>query len=733
MYKKKYLKYKLKYLETKKQLGGLSCKFNKINEDVNAKKIFSTTLFFRGKMNDNVSYRFKEYMFGILRSADNVIRNFKDYNIRLYTANIVNDNILNKAKNLINGFKNEKWEYDFINNKLPMHNHKTYEEIFIMFIANCLLSKCIQIYTYDCTNKNKDMSTIGTLGTVVRFLPFFLKEDEDLEEIHIRDADQTFGYSGDYYLIQFWKDLGLNAYGVSIYKADHHIYYIKKNSITIDNFIDKYMPTYALCGGKPIKEFKRDNLVELYKNVMELCKIKFKPDEKELCEYGIDEIFAGSYLYQFIKNSYINFSLTLGGKIFIMKMGEWGDKNIDDLLTLFGINPLLYKFAYLSYKKNNLNKFMEEIKEYNFNVNVENMINALKHIGFDFDIDEIQIELDKFYTSILNDVNLFKENKIETFNEFFLKKIYKRFYYDISYETDIVKYDIKDIKNINFLIFMFKYFILNFTKDYTKNYSYGDVIIPTILMVEKDKININIDNEYYTIHKIFKSRHNTFLSEDRNKKKYIIKISEEKLYENNDNNESIARFNKLDLEEIQKLIVFYMSNNKYYYVYNFIEGKTLDEELKKGIDYNKFKNICIQILDIIIKLKNHGLSYIDITENNIIINKNKVYFIDNELMMSYGLVIKKIGLYINIVGTEIDHYDNMSRVKSERIDEELKDERFDLASFGNVLNNMLKKSQYPHKAELEKYIEDNLLSIRLNSVIKRAEDIKSDLEKMFNK
>ena len=280
---------------------------------------------------------------------------------------------------------------------------------------------------------------------------------------------------------------------------------------------------------------------------------------------------------------------------------------------------------------------------------------------------------------------------------------------------------------------MFKYFILNFTKDYTKNYSYGDVIIPTILMVEKDKININIDNEYYTIHKIFKSRHNTFLSEDRNKKKYIIKISEEKLYENNDNNESIARFNKLDLEEIQKLIVFYMSNNKYYYVYNFIEGNTLDEELKKGIDYNKFKNICIQILDIIIKLKNHGLSYIDITENNIIINKNKVYFIDNELMMSYGLVIKKIGLYINIVGTEIDHYDNMSRVKSERIDEELKDERFDLASFGNVLNNMLKKSQYPHKAELEKYIEDNLLSIRLNSVIKRAEDIKSDLEKMFNK
>lgn len=746
MYKRKYLKYKSKYLEAKKQLGGLlHCSFTKFNNDIETKKIFSITLFFRGNINDNIEEKFVSYIIGILRSIDNVIHNFKDYKIRLYTAGIIDNVDQELVTALVNKFQNEVWSYNLTKKDELNPNNGTYKEVFIKFIANCLLSKYVQIYIYDCNDEDKNnkvnMSLIGLFGAIVRYLPFFLKEDKSLDEIHIRDADQTFGDRIDYYLIQTWKDLTVDNYGLSIYCPKHHDLYIERHNIHLDNFLDKYMPTYALCGGKPIKKFQdnyNENLKVLYDEAMKLCMMneEFNYGNEKKCTYGVDEIFAGSYLYQYMKNSYINFSLQrVFNTIFNFYITE--EYDIKLLSLLFGLDYILFKCSFIAYKINKIETFLSNIEKFiseSDRKNIGPIINACIKCGFNSEI----IKINKLYADILSSFK-FSTNKIAILNEILIIPYYEKIIIekkigsvDINSKYPTIELNINMIKDIEFLSFIFKYSRLDMEKFLIRYYETNVKELINILYIDTDnRMMINIDSQQYNIFHIFKSRHITLLSRSIfDDMKYLIKISDKQLYINNDFNVDIGKYISDDLK-IQKLYKFVEINSYYCYMYDFIEGKTLNDILKtEHINYNMFKDICMQLLDIIITLKKYKLAYMDINENNIIINNGNIYLIDNELMIKYGSSVKELGLYINIEGIDTRGYD-FNRETVEQYNILIEDERFDLFSFGKVLINIIEKNNnYPYKNDIINYINDNILP---TTGEKTAEFIKEGLNNIFNK
>src|SRR3989304_1232255 len=329
-------------------IGELICKFTDKTAEIisldklkNIKKVFITVFFVRPTqdLHEIDNSRFMEYLEGLLFSAHNVKENFpppNEYKIRLYTTN-----------RLLEFFDMSelKKEAKSLKTKLPVWNFsymKSTKELTLVlsdelidnlrkFMLNILLCEIIELYLYDCA----EFTDKGTFGTVMRYVPFFSKDDESLEEIHVRDLDQTFGNVVDKFWIDFWKQSNVDNYSLGLYYATHLVKYkplVPKG--------ESFMPSLALSGGKPIKGLDESERKNFFNEIEKLCDLDIV---KNNCGYGVDEVFNSHVLYKHLSKSYISFNIQKFGK----KEISTDKKASEQLKTLCSFSDLSLEYIYL--------------------------------------------------------------------------------------------------------------------------------------------------------------------------------------------------------------------------------------------------------------------------------------------------------------------------------------------------------------------------------------------------
>lgn len=117
------------------------------------------------------------------------------------------------------------------------------------------------------------------------------------------------------------------------------------------------------------------------------------------------------------------------------------------------------------------------------------------------------------------------------------------------------------------------------------------------------------------------------LIKDKNNNKYVMK----KILNDNDNEFNICKIiNSFE----NKYLVKYIESIENNIIYEYFEGKTLDE-LRFDLNDDQILLVLNQILDFLIILKNKGYCYYDLSLNNIIVDKDF-----NIKVIDYGSIFK---------------------------------------------------------------------------------------------
>lgn len=741
----KYIKYKKKYLDYKEKLqygGILECNIKKMMDDLydkdinNANKIFSISLYLKNTVNINstIGEKYMKYLKGILTSTQNLILNFgNDYKIRMYTYGF--DSIIGDGKEfkrIINEYrqKNEKWNYNFIQNKkeFQLSPDDTYQKAIFNFLLNVFLSNKVEIYNYECNNvenNNKvDYSIQGTFGTIMRFFPFFMNEDSKLEEIHIRDADQTFANYTDLIMITVWKLLGIDYYFPSVYSPLHHYSFLrinsKKNTEKLIIGVD-YLPTFALSGGKPFKNINNDDIHKIFNGILQICddmknilslksKAKYIKEfeiknesqiskiPNERCGYGADEIFLGYTLFKYMKDSYIvlpifidnfisgqnvvsllnnNYKEILKPNIgvFQLRIDAYNNSKvykIKNFLELIDVNWDIFILIFILLTKNeiynDLNKILVMLKS---NTNIEQVEHLSKIFGLTsknipdtsgplFVVDllnnsayqKLKEIYPKTYDTLI--INIFKGMMHSYFNIYFNKIDINQTKIQLQELAQSITFDNNiNVKGYNDFIIAYLLCLIKFSnllKDY-KYYedAFGSIVNKenNLIQFRNNKFIVIFDTMKLEIDKYVECKGLCFITIDDNKKKFFLKIVDGNYFSNiSTPDDQINILTKIStIKNIQKMInlkdVKYNNTSYQYALMEYIAGY-----VNTGIyDIYELKEIVFGLIYLINELKKNKLAFVDIHPNNIIINKNGIFLIDLENIISYGQKINRYGKF----------------------------------------------------------------------------------------
>ncbi|ARF09780.1 hypothetical protein Indivirus_3_29 [Indivirus ILV1] len=279
------------------------------------KKLFTITLF---KILDQSSSKFDQYVYGIEESLNNVLMNFDDYYIRLYTdISILCQSALANLQELLKVLFKKLFDSKRI--ELSIYNCDIY---------------AMEIDKYTCDNNlvvNK--MHISTIGTVFRALPFF---SDDVMECHCRDTDSTFGNKYEKRIIDLWLKHNNPYYLLkSNYRPSHFRYEKSKISFGI---LAAGLGGRRLPGRNTINEnksqltewIKKANIdaiqIRLQKELYDKYKIYnldlFKDSNTpesiinvakkynmniKITNYGVDELFLNEYFFSNISENDIYF------------------------------------------------------------------------------------------------------------------------------------------------------------------------------------------------------------------------------------------------------------------------------------------------------------------------------------------------------------------------------------------------------------------------------------------
>ena len=730
----KYLKYKLKYLNLKKQLGGdekeiflkerglmnnitinndllkNKCKFY-YGDTGEYKKIFSISLFTKQPITKDMKLtrKFYAYTTGIVASLNNVNkvmnRYNKEYIVRLY----INNNIIkNLNKNII-----------MASDQLPfIENMQTHIDQFFSVIMK---KQYLQIVLYDCDSKYD----VGTFGTLIRFLPFF---EDNFDEVHIRDTDSSFGTIMDKYNIDklFNKNSCNIFYTYATYYPKHIEELYNRFPVLIYELLTISAPIASCIGGKSFSKYDIPINKEDLLNKMLMDCIDFKDENNEICGYGIDEIYLTRYIVQiFIEyGKYIDLRCILAD-IF----DSYYDTSEYIELLFSGLGLYSFRKFYFGYdEKDSLVKFNFQIIYVIFYL-----------LTFLSDKNDSQYNIKESYDycaycfEILFDLHLSGEILRKIYSELKIPQVDKSKIIDTIPKT-FMRY-------INYKNYVFK--LLN-------NYMW--IIFPTsnlfnkLFLTDYDKIMINkinelneknnfksffimINNEYYSIKSILK--YDIYLCNKLNSL-YTIK----RIYYTIDKNNRLVNNNKFtnlginDYLNINKKYLDKINNIvklKYYeiinypfkaietiYAYDYIEGETLNKA-SINLTREQFNKIILQALNILIKLNEFKCVYVDIQLENIIYNKvtESIYLIDSELVCTFDRTIIQLGKIIpdiNFSSAIINPYSNAMSLKTintpiEQILNKDQYKSLDIYCFGIVFIEMMKLNKNLFNEKYKKFFD----------------------------
>lgn len=236
-------------------------------------KIFSIAFFY--KANTKKSTKFFAYIAGIIESIANV-------------ENIINKDRSGDNRYGVHVYINQRLLETAELSPITLYTPLSYEEDSVYDMINKLIlflkdREIVNVIVYDC-GKYTDK---GLFGTVTRFFPFFT---DYLEEIHVRDTDSSFGNEFDLACIKQWKNSHKDYYYYASYDPKHITNWASKYNIEKKNYKGIIANSF---GGKIIKV---ENVETFFaENVFGVCDVN--------CEYGIDEVVLGFYMYKYMEKS----------------------------------------------------------------------------------------------------------------------------------------------------------------------------------------------------------------------------------------------------------------------------------------------------------------------------------------------------------------------------------------------------------------------------------------------
>lgn len=180
---------------------------------------------------------------------------------------------------------------------------------------------------------------------------------------------------------------------------------------------------------------------------------------------------------------------------------------------------------------------------------------------------------------------------------------------------------------------------------------------------------------------------NVYLTENSSKEKIILKILNNKYFNDEKKYQSILKQFQMEKEILKQLnydfIPKYIDSTEFCLCLNYIEGRTL-KEIRDELNYEEKLNILIQLSEIVKKLHILKVVHCDIKPENIIYGKGKVYLIDFGATMLVGEKVEYIQGSKNYSAPEIYHefvrypendIYSIACIYNELIEEEKKDYR----------------------------------------------------------
>lgn len=627
-----------------------------------SRKVFSVCLFYVDKdksfekykrerffSESKIQTKFYAYMAGLIQSFDDTILNFPNYEIRLYTNaffieiynELSKDNTMNP--NLIN---------------LPYDSTKTVFEYIYSFMHAVLITYFnVNIHIYNCglyTNK-------GLFSTIIRLFPFF----EDLDEIHIRDTDSSFGNLADLYCINKWKSLGSMYYTVSSYSPDHIEKYIKEHNIVLNK---PSVICNSIGGTSFLKSITNQNYQILINDMFTLC--DSLQSASGSCGYGVDEIYVTIYCQKYITFEDLGIPISTKNSKYptFIKYLHYDDtganicykNNIyEDFCNLFGY------VTFIDNKIANNNSMSDTFLDNNPIV----CMRIISYILF-YEIKKYMIDDSyqflKRVKPVINWLNRYYGFKIN--NQllvyglvYIMKKNYDSEY--IFEQNEILDNNVEDFFYTSSIRIIYPnpnkyndYFMIEYDQNISSNnifpYQIGNPNYLTKLIIE---------NELFIITKILKS----FVFQayfPSNNEMCVVKY----IYEKNDSKIDFEMYNKIaniiknNNLYAQYFIKYYPSfsnirfryrcadvyiygndnwYNNYYSVYNYIEGRPLSNSKILTYITSTIDSLYLHVKKLISTIQSlHlvGITHNDIHEDNIILtNDGNIALIDCDNMIIY--------------------------------------------------------------------------------------------------
>lgn len=302
---KKMYNIELKHAYSDINFKGLRIKtFLPLNmEPINNKKVFSVSLF---KILTASTNKFGYYISGIMDSIVNVLTNFPDYRIMLYT-----DISLLCKKSIGPSFDAIKSLFELIS-----------------------VSKCLELCFYDLEDYITSINYVcdndliinkahkDTIGTIFRFFPFYIS---GINECHIRDTDSTFGNTQEKLYINTWLQSNDKSYYV--YKGNYlpsHYHRDKsafEYAIIANGFGGRLRKSGMNITNKLINKCIFDHIETGEGNINYDIILEWINGSNEYFinkpNYGIDEVFLNEYMLHYISQSEISiFTITMPASIY---------------------------------------------------------------------------------------------------------------------------------------------------------------------------------------------------------------------------------------------------------------------------------------------------------------------------------------------------------------------------------------------------------------------------------
>lgn len=600
------------------------------------KKIFSIAFFY--KSNTKKSTKLFAYIAGIIESITNVekIINKNRYGGDRYGVHVyVNGLLLEMAK--LSPYS--------VYEPLSYTKDSNYDMInkLILFLKD---REIVNVIVYDCskyTNK-------GLFGTVTRFFPFFT---DNLEEIHVRDTDSCFGSEFDLRCIEDWKKTGKDYYYYASYKPRHVEKWASDYGIKEDDYKGIIANSF---GGKPMKVGDLDKFFE--QNVFKVCDIN--------CEYGIDEIVLGFYMYSYMKQSLYEAGVNLNVYgISTVPCSTY--ENLASCYMFANLCGVVSFFTNYFYEKNT-DLFLNQNEVSNvilcYYVLVINYVSTRDFKSFS-DLSVVPIKFLQNYNKFLTDRFCFRlveylvgkygeKTHTDILNTCFIKQVSRLA--TIKKSLEETKKDIFDVFCHSMPIVTpnpssySKYYLSEYdinvqssiqSQPYDSRYlsyiKFKDVIVGVVDVIGSDSfIGKVIENDQLFVYK-YRSHHSIGYGHGFGLPQKYSTVSTQELLELKD-----ILSNKIYKNNFQQLVGIhdmkkyknsqpetYQSRN-FYIVYEYVDGSTIEELIESG-------GITVDMIELIfpvlLKLCNHlhGNNWIhgDIHEGNIVIdNTGNIVLID---------------------------------------------------------------------------------------------------------